>query len=257
MNNKIVLVSGGYDPIHSGHIEYFKSAKKLGDYLVVAINSDRWLERKKGASFMSWGERSAIIAELSMVDEVIKFDDSDDTAIDAIHTCLEKFPESALIFANGGDRTNENTPEFLAYCDESRVNFEWGVGGFDKKNSSSSLLENWKSPKTNRNWGWYRVLDDKKNVKVKELIIKPGGELSMQRHFQRSEHWYVLTGGCTLHIEDLHQDGERLKIDMTENETFVIPVKTWHQAVNYSDKACHILEVQYGAACVEDDIERR
>ena len=72
---KIVVVSGGFDPIHSGHIEYFKSAKEYGEKLIVALNSDEWLERKKGKYFMPYQERSVIVSSISYVDEVINFDD--------------------------------------------------------------------------------------------------------------------------------------------------------------------------------------
>ena len=79
-----VLVTGGFDPLHSGHLEYFKEAKKLGDELIVGINSDEWLTRKKGRPFMPFKERLAIIRALEMVDDVLSFDDSDDTACGAI-----------------------------------------------------------------------------------------------------------------------------------------------------------------------------
>ena len=72
---KIVVVSGGFDPIHSGHLEYFKSAKELGDKLIVALNSDDWLVNKKGKSFMPFSERKTIIENLTVVDAVIDFDD--------------------------------------------------------------------------------------------------------------------------------------------------------------------------------------
>ena len=79
-----VLVTGGFDPLHSGHIAYFKEARTLGNKLVVGVNSDEWLARKKGRAFMPLAERVAIIKELSIVDKVIAFDDSDDTANQAI-----------------------------------------------------------------------------------------------------------------------------------------------------------------------------
>ena len=82
---KIVIATGGFDPLHSGHINYLKEAKKLGDQLIVGVNSDEWLERKKGKSFMSWKERSTIVEALGCVDHVIDFDDNDNTAIDAIY----------------------------------------------------------------------------------------------------------------------------------------------------------------------------
>ena len=85
---KIVLVTGGFDPLHSGHIEYFKAAKQLGDELHVGLNSDEWLTRKKGRPFMSFSDRAAIINELSVVDKVISFDDSDNSACGAIYKAM-------------------------------------------------------------------------------------------------------------------------------------------------------------------------
>ena len=135
---KIVVVSGGFDPLHSGHIAYFKSARKLGDKLVVAVNSDDWLTRKKGRPFMPFHERCNIIEELSCVDQVIGFNDDDDTACNAIFQILStKTRSDTVIFANGGDRTSDNIPEML--YDE--VDFAFGVGGEDKKNSSSWVLK--------------------------------------------------------------------------------------------------------------------
>ena len=95
-----VLVTGGFDPLHSGHIEYFKEAKTLGTKLIVGVNSDEWLTRKKGRPFMPFKERCAIIKELSVVDKVIGFDDSDDSACQAIfHTMSTN--TGKIIFANG------------------------------------------------------------------------------------------------------------------------------------------------------------
>ena len=107
---KTVLVTGGFDPLHSGHIEYFKEAKKLGDRLVVGVNSDEWLTRKKGRPFLPFHERAAIIKELKMVDQVIGFNDSDDTANHAIMQVMST-SKGKVVFANGGDRSKRNTPE--------------------------------------------------------------------------------------------------------------------------------------------------
>ena len=87
--SKVVLVTGGFDPLHSGHIAYFKAARELGDHLVVGLNSDEWLTRKKGRPFMPIEERAAIVKELACVDEVIAFDDNDDTACAAIGYVLQ------------------------------------------------------------------------------------------------------------------------------------------------------------------------
>ena len=135
------LVTGGFDPLHSGHIEYFKAAKELGDALCVAVNSNDWLIRKKGKYFMTAPERISIIQELRMVDACIEFNDKDDTANDAIKMALEVYDN--IIFANGGDRGNTNTPEYEEFKDNNRVKFVLGVGGDDKKNSSSWILDRW------------------------------------------------------------------------------------------------------------------
>ena len=247
---KIVLVSGGFDPLHSGHIQYFKSARELGDELYVAINSDKWLTRKKGQAFMSFVERKSIIENLEMVNEVISFNDEDDTATQAIKQVKERNPKARIIFANGGDRKKENVPELNA----EGVEFVFGVGGEHKINSSSTILENWKQPKVQRKWGWYRVLQDRPGYKIKELVINPESKLSMQRHKHRSENWYVLKGKVIIKTEynDLTQEFE-----FTENKSYTIGQMVWHQGINPTQQYTHILEVQYGDKCIEEDIERR
>lgn len=250
----VVLVTGGFDPVHSGHIEYFKDAASRGHSLVVGLNSDDWLTRKKGQPFMPFAERKAVIENLKMVDRVIAFDDSDNTACDAIQQLLNG-PDQYIIFANGGDRTNTSTPEYERFKDNSRVHFAWGVGGEHKKNSSSWILENWKNPKTIRPWGWYRVLDEAKGYKVKELVIQPGKALSDQRHWYRSEHWYVLSGRCKIDVENT-QSKQTYELHAL-SKGLDIPQLSWHQAYNEASEPCHILEVQYGTICNEDDIERR
>lgn len=138
----IVLITGGFDPLHSGHISYINAAKKLGDFLVVGINSDAWLRRKKNKEFLSFQERYEIISNLKSVDRVIPFNDDDDTAKDAIIKTKKMFPNEKIIFANGGDRTSSNIPE-MDIIDKD-ISFAFGVGGTDKLNSSSLILKRWK-----------------------------------------------------------------------------------------------------------------
>ena len=135
---KVSLVTGGFDPIHSGHIRYFERAKDLSNYLVVGLNGDPWLKRKKGQYFQSWTERADIIRHLNMVDAVISWDDSDDSACGAIAKCLEI--SEKVIFCNGGDRIKSNTPEIQGYGDDPRVEFKFSIGGENKMNSSSWIL---------------------------------------------------------------------------------------------------------------------
>ena len=137
----VSLVTGGFDPLHSGHIAYFKAAKELGHSLCVGVNSDSWLTRKKGKPFMSIDERISIIRELRCVDVVIEFRDQDESACEAIEIALEVYDN--VLFCNGGDRGSVNTPEYERYKDDDRVEFKWGVGGADKMNSSSWILKNW------------------------------------------------------------------------------------------------------------------
>lgn len=244
---KIVVVSGGFDPIHSGHISLLTEAKKLGDILVVGVNSDAWLERKKGRSFMPGTERTTILQNLKMVDAVILFNDDDNSAIEAIHNAKQMYPDDQIIFANGGDRTQENIPEMVV----DNVDFVFGVGGEDKKNSSSWILEEWKAPKTLRPWGYYRVLHEVPGTKVKELTVAPGQTLSMQRHSSRAEYWQVSEGRCVVEGESKRQTS------LDTHDSYHISTNEWHRLYNPFDKPCRIVEIQYGPNCVEEDIERQ
>ena len=138
---KVSLVTGGFDPIHSGHIAYFERAKDLSDYLVVGLNTNEWLTRKKGQYFLPWIERADIIRHLNMVDAVISWNDEDDSACGAIAKCLEI--SENVIFCNGGDRIKTNTPEITGYGDDPRVEFKFAIGGEDKMNSSSWILNDY------------------------------------------------------------------------------------------------------------------
>ena len=138
---KVSLVTGGFDPIHRGHIAYFERAKDLSDYLVVGLNTNEWLTRKKGQYFLPWIERAEIIRHLDMVDAVVSWDDSDESACGAIAKCLEI--SEKVIFCNGGDRIITNTPEITGYGDDPRVEFKFAIGGDDKMNSSSWILNDY------------------------------------------------------------------------------------------------------------------
>ena len=143
MTSSVVLVSGGFDPIHSGHISLLRSAKQIAPMsaLAVGLNSDSWLAKKKGKPFMTLSERIIIVRSLEMVDNVLEFDDGNGTANDAIAQCLEIYDK--VIFCNGGDKHNENVPEYTFYKDDDRVVFRWGVGGVGKRQSSSWILKEW------------------------------------------------------------------------------------------------------------------
>jgi cytidyltransferase-like protein len=258
MKNTIVVTTGGFDPIHSGHIAYFKEAKKLGNTLVVGVNSNEWLARKKGQPFMDINERVEIIKNLSMVDSVIVYDDSDGSSSAAIRYCLDAYTDSKIIFANGGDRTKTNIPEMNIHCtneESKRLEFVFGVGGEHKMNSSSKILTEWKTPKTERKWGYYRVLhSDGPSLKVKELVVEPGKSLSLQKHTLRSEYWIVSYGVATVnHGIDL----ETLNCSILEkNDEIHILKEEWHQLINNTKDEVRIVEIQYGINCIEEDIIR-
>ena len=144
----VVLVSGGFDPIHSDHLDYLNSAKKLGDQLWVGVNSDKWLINKKGSFFMPYQERCAIISNLKCVDRVIPVTDDHKniSAIGAIDYAVKELSSDAdIIFANGGDRDSSNIPEIKQAEKYTNVTFQFSVGGNNKKNSSSWIHENWKT----------------------------------------------------------------------------------------------------------------
>jgi cytidyltransferase-like protein len=254
--NKVVLVTGGFDPLHSGHIAYFKAARELGDHLVVGLNSDAWLTRKKGRPFMPIQERATIIKELECVDEVITFNDDDNTACLAIGDVLQtKASKWKLVFANGGDRTNTTTPEYAAWGDHPDVEFAFGVGGEDKKNSSSWILKEWSQPTIERAWGKYTVLDKGDGWQVKQLEFYQGQALSDQRHFKRSEHWHIVDGVINMFLED--KNGNRTTTLLTPGDSIDIPTGYWHKAVNIDNKPAKVIEVWMGKELTESDIERR
>jgi cytidyltransferase-like protein len=245
--NKTVVVSGGFDPLHSGHVAYLEAAVKLGNRLVVGVNSDAWLIVKKKRFFMPLKERLSVIRAMRCVDVAMSFDDSDGSALKLIEAVKSKYPEDKIVFANGGDRTASNIPEMAA----TDVEFVFGVGGSNKQNSSSWLLQNWQAPRTEKSWGHYSVLHEAPNVKVKELVVEPKMSLSLQRHKYRSEHWHVAEGTALVLFENT---GYLLnKHGMVE-----IPCGEWHQLSNPSlDSVLRVIEIQYGESCDEQDIERK
>lgn len=129
--NYKVAISGGCDPIHVGHIRMIQQAAEYGDVIVI-LNSDEWLMRKKGFVFMTWQERAEIISAIKGVVKVVPVDDSDGTVCEALLKVKPHF------FANGGDRTDINTPE-KQICVDNDITMIWGIGG-GKIQSSSDLV---------------------------------------------------------------------------------------------------------------------
>jgi len=135
---KIVAVSGGFDPIHIGHIRLFQEAKKLGDKLIVILNNDHWFKVKGKPVFMSAEERKEIIEALGCVDEVFISKHAENTK--DVSVCNELLKIKPHIFANGGDRFADNIPE-LKLCNELGIKMVFNVGHGGKIRSSSQLLK--------------------------------------------------------------------------------------------------------------------
>ena len=138
-NMKIVVCTGGFDPIHAGHVNYLKEARSLGDRLIVGLNSDEWLTRKKGQAFMPFEHRATVLSAIKYVDDVVAFDDSDGSACKLLEDLKTSYSYAEIIFANGGDRTVVNIPETQV----KDVIFKFGVGGDNKMGSSSDFLKHW------------------------------------------------------------------------------------------------------------------
>ena len=150
MSEKTIAVSGGFDPMHVGHLRMIKEAAKHGK-LTVILNTDEWLLRKKGYVFMSWDERAEIIETYDFVERVVPARDEDKTVVESLK---ELRPD---IFANGGDRERTNTPE-ARFCKENGIEMIWGIGG-EKIQSSSSMVTSVTQKKRSKDLAKYRKLN--------------------------------------------------------------------------------------------------
>lgn len=256
MSHNIIILSGGFDPVHEGHIAMFAEARDRADHVIVGLNSDSWLTRKKGKPFMSFQSRKTLLESIKYIDSVVSFDDSDDTAIALLKGCKSQFPYSKLIFGNGGDRSSFNYPEYQ-FCINNNIETIDTLGGRHKMNSSSTLLDSWKSDSTIRDWGMWKVLQQysPNTTKIKELVVNPKESLSWQMHHKRSEVWFIREGTATLY-QSKYSDKEINKQYLYKGDTVIIPLETWHRLSNETKEILSIIEIQYGDDCVESDIVR-
>lgn len=215
---KTIVISGGFDPIHPGHIAMIEKAAKHGEVHIIA-NSDAWLIRKKGFFFQPWSDRKKILEVYTP--HIHAVDDADGTVCEALRRIKPTY------FGNGGDRTNKNTPE-QDVCSELGIELVFGLGG--GKYSSSSAINGRQRVETR--WGTYDVLLDMPELKVKVLTIAPGKKLSLQRHAKRSEFFFMPNGEVRMNLPGV-----------------------WHAPTAPDDKELVILEVQLGVS-EEHDIER-
>ena len=237
MNNRI-CVSGGFDPLHSGHLAMLRAASEQGE-LIVIINSDAWLLRKKGFVFLPWEDRAALIGDLRYVANVASVDDSDGTVCEALARLKPR------AFANGGDRKIGNTPE-LELCNHLGIEMLWNVGG-GKADSSSDIA---RRSCVSRLWGTYVTLDEGKGYKVKKVVINPGQSISLQYHRQRSEYWYMAGAQGLVQL-----GGETFTV--AQNGPPVIVGKgVVHRLTNQGSEPLVVIEIQSGSYLGEDDIIR-
>ena len=215
---KTIVISGGFDPIHPGHIAMIEAAREYGEVHII-VNSDDWLVRKKGFFFQPWTDRKKILE--AYTPHVHTVDDTDGTVCEALRRIKPTY------FGNGGDRTNKNTPE-LDVCEELGIEPVFELGG--GKYSSSSAINGRQRVQTR--WGSYDVLLDMPQLKVKILTIAPGKKLSLQRHEMRSEFFFMPNGEVRMNLPGV-----------------------WHAPQAPEDAELVILEVQIGVS-EEHDIER-
>ena len=241
-----VSVSGGFDPVHIGHVQMLEKAKALGDHLTVILNSDKFLLEKKGYIFMPYNERKKILLGFKAVDEVVKCIDKDNT----VRETLKKMKKENLvdIFANGGDRKNiKDIPEY-EICKENGIKMIFGVGG-GKIQSSSKLVSKFNNYREERPWGFFENLLEEKNYKVKKLVILPKGKISFQFHNLRKENWYVVKGTGKVFIENKVYPCKK-------GSSYEIKKRQKHSIENTGRFPLEIIEIQSGPKLVEEDIVR-
>ena len=145
MENRIIsIVSGGFDPIHPGHIMMMKDCLKFSNYLIVGVNSNKWLINKKGNYFMDIQHRIYVVSSLNVVNETMEFEDDDEgSANNLLIKIRNKYSNDKIIFANGGDRSDSSKILEFETAKQYNIDLKFGIGGSHKESSSSDLLKRW------------------------------------------------------------------------------------------------------------------
>ena len=145
MENRIIsIVSGGFDPIHPGHIMMMKDCLKFSNYLIVGVNSNKWLINKKGNYFMDIQHRIYVVSSLNVVNETMEFEDDDKgSANNLLIKIRNKYSNDKIIFANGGDRSDSSKILEFETAKQYNIDLKFGIGGSHKESSSSDLLKRW------------------------------------------------------------------------------------------------------------------
>lgn len=247
-----VAVSGGFDPLHIGHIRMFEAARKLGDKLVVILNNDNWLRYKKGFAFMNEKERKEIIESFPAVDRVVITGHKPNT--DDISICNELKKIKPTVFANGGDRKpgGDPVPE-VELCKKMGIKMVYNIGRGGKVQSSSWMVRDAVRgmARSVRPWGEFYGWDSADTWYVKTLVVGPGKRLSLQYHHKRSERWVLVEGDATAITI---QNDVLVETQLSIGETFIVPQGTPHRLT--SKKGGTLVEVAIGSAFNEADIVR-
>ena len=145
MENRVIsIVSGGFDPIHPGHIMMMKDCLKFSNYLIVGVNSNKWLINKKGNYFMDIQHRIYVVSSLNVVNETMEFEDDDKgTANNLLIKIRNKYSNDKIILANGGDRSDSSKILEFETAKQYNIDLKFGIGGSHKESSSSDLLKRW------------------------------------------------------------------------------------------------------------------
>ena len=258
---KIVAISGGFDPVHEGHMALFNAAAKYGKVHVL-LNSDDWLARKKGSSLLSFQTRKEILKNITAIHRVHFVDDRDDSVCNGLLKLRGEYSNTKMFFANGGDRRIDNTPE-MWFCEDLEIELLWNVGG-DKIDSSSKLLEQYadnihfKTRIIHRNWGDYEIIGSGEGWLAKILTIEPGKSISLQRHTYRAEEWLILEGYGEFADSPFLNEQDFSVTRVYPGLKITIPKFTWHWVKNTETTIpLQILEAWFGGVLEESDIERK
>tara|TARA_B100000965_G_scaffold10121_1_gene7854 strand:+ start:51 stop:833 length:783 start_codon:yes stop_codon:yes gene_type:complete len=244
------LLSGGFDPVHIGHLAMIKDAKRIADKVIILLNSDKWLVRKKGKPFMIEAQRAQILEEFESVSEVIiQQKDDDDSSNNAIIDFHKSHNDKNICYCNGGDRSQEDKIREAQTCKTLGIDLKFGIGGIHKLESSSNLTKNHLSETEHRPWGSFHIIAKGTGYQIKEMNIKSGKKQSLQRHKNRSEYWQVIDGSGMVYLEDS-------KFKLEKNDNIFIPQGDLHRLENIGKGLLTLVEIQIGEKISEDDIER-